>query len=360
MSGGVDSSVAAYLLTQQGYDCTGATMRLFDDEMAGVVLESGCCSLADVEDARAVCTKLGIPHYTLNFADEFTERVIEPFVSAYQRGETPNPCIDCNRYLKFEHLLARALTLGYDYVATGHYVRIGGASPGLAPLGRNQPLYHLLRGVDPSKDQSYVLYSLTQQQLAHTLFPLGELTKQQVREIAGELGLVTAEKPESQDICFVPEGNYRNFIERHTGAAFEAGPIVNTSGQRIGTHDGLAGFTVGQRKGIGVAVGHPLFVVRIDVANNTLVVGEESELTSGRVLLRDVNIISGEPLGAPLQITAKHRYRSTEQPATLTQTGSDTAEVVFDQPEKAVTPGQALVFYQGDEVLGGGTIIESS
>jgi tRNA-specific 2-thiouridylase len=364
MSGGVDSSVAAFLLGQQGFSCTGATMRLFDEETTaaafglgeGPAVERSCCSLADVEDARAVCARLGIPHYTLNFTREFTRCVVEPFVEAYQRGETPNPCIDCNRFLKFEHLLARALSLGFDFVATGHYARIvaDGATGGQA---EGEGAFRLLRGIDQNKDQSYVLYALTQAQLAHTLFPLGELTKTQVRECASKLGLATAEKPESQDICFVAEGDYRSFIRRYTEREPEPGPIVDARGQHVGTHGGLSGFTIGQRRGIGVAAGRPLYVRHIDVATNTLVVGDETELLARRALLREVNIIAGRPLAEPLRVSAKHRYRSVPHMATVTQTGVDTCELVFDEPEKALTPGQALVFYQGDELIGGGTIM---
>jgi tRNA-specific 2-thiouridylase len=352
MSGGVDSSVAAWLLHDAGYDCTGATMRLFDNELIGIERESSCCSLADVEDARAVCTRLGIPHYAFNFADSFAKQVIERFIAAYEQGATPNPCIDCNRFLKFERLLDRARQTGFDYVATGHYAR--------REYDEARGRYLLKRGVDLAKDQSYVLYAMTQGQLARTLLPLGELTKERTRQIAREQGFLTAEKHESQDICFVPDGNYGAFIRRYTGRAYKPGAIVDTCGERIGSHKGVIDFTVGQRKGIGIAAAQALYVKAIDAHANTVMVGAEQDLYGCRAILQDINLIAYECLDRPLVATAKHRYRSTEQPATVTQLDAETLEVIFDEPQKAITKGQALVIYEGDTVVGGGTIASVS
>jgi tRNA-specific 2-thiouridylase len=351
MSGGVDSSVAAYLTQQAGYDCAGATMRLFDNELIGVEWESGCCSLADVEDARAVCASLGMPHYAFNFADSFAEQVIDRFVAAYERGTTPNPCIDCNRFLKFERLLDRARQIGCEYVATGHYAR--------REYDERCGRYLLKRGVDRTKDQSYVLYAMTQDQLAHTLLPLGELTKERARQIAREQNFPTAEKRESQDICFVPGGGYGAFIRRYTGRAYTSGAVIGTDGTQIGTHGGIVDFTVGQRKGIGIAAAHPLYVKAIDARANTVTVGTERELYSRRAVVHDINLIAYTHLDRPLTATAKHRYRSAEKPVTVTQLDAGTLEVVFDEPQKAITNGQALVIYKDDTVVGGGTIVSA-
>jgi tRNA-specific 2-thiouridylase len=348
MSGGVDSSVAACLLRDAGYDCTGVTMRLFDDEVFGAEQESGCCSLADVDDARAICARLGIPYYVFNFADSFAKQVIDRFIAAYEQGATPNPCIDCNRFLKFERLLDRARQADFDYVATGHYAR--------REYDEKTGRYLLKRGVDHTKDQSYVLYAMTQEQLARTLFPLGEFTKERTRDIAREQGFPTAEKRESQDICFVASGDYGAFIRRYTGHGYASGDIVDVHGMRMGTHGGIVDFTVGQRKGIGIAAPQPLYVTAIDVPTNTVVVGAERDLYRRRVVVRDINLIAYERLDRPLVATAKHRYRSTEKPAVVTQLDSGTFEVVFDEPQKAITKGQALVIYEDETVVGGGTI----
>jgi tRNA-specific 2-thiouridylase len=292
-----------------------------------------------------------MPFYVFNFTDSFAAQVIDRFISAYEQGATPNPCIDCNRFLKFERLLERARQTGFDYVVTGHYARRG--------YDEQTGRYLLKRGLDSNKDQSYVLYAMTQDQLAHTLLPLGELSKERTRELARERGFVTAHKHESQDICFVPDGDYGSFIRRYTGRACERGTIVNTQGETLGTHGGIIDFTVGQRKGIGIAASRPLYVSAIDPTTNTVVVGGEDELYSRRVLVRDINLISRERLEAPCRVTAKHRYRSSEQPAVVTQLDDDSLEVVFDEPQKAVARGQALVLYEGDVVLGGGTIAEA-
>lgn len=348
MSGGVDSSVAAYLLQQQGYECIGVTMRLYENETAGIPRGHTCCSLDDVEDARAVAYDLGMPYYVLNFTEEFDEKVIRKFVQVYQNGGTPNPCIDCNRYLKFDHLLNRARELGCDYIATGHYVQRWQDENGRWGLRKND---------DPGKDQSYVLYSLTQDQLAHTLFPLGGMHKDAVRAIAEEQGLCNARKHDSQDICFVPDGDYAGFIRRWTGKEFSPGAFVGTQGEVYGAHKGLIHYTVGQRKGLGLSFPQPMFVKELDVENNQVVLAKAEELFSREVVARDINLIAADSLEKPWRVKARIRYRQQEQPATVVQTGPDEVHVTFDQPQRAVTPGQALVLYDGDTVVGGGKIV---
>ena len=346
MSGCVDSSVAAYLTKEQGLDCIGCTMKLFDSEDADFSSPKTCCTLDSVEDARSVAQRLGMPYYVFNFKDEFREKVIERFAADYLRGLTPNPCIECNRHLKFDKLMARAKELGCGYVVTGHYARVTFEG------GR----YHLLRGLDSSKDQSYVLYSLTQEQLAMLRLPLGELTKDKVREIAALQGFVNADRPDSQDICFVPDGDYASVIERLTGIVPEPGDFVDTEGNIVGKHKGLIRYTQGQRKGLGIAFGEPIFVVSKNTKNNTVVLGKTEDLMKRRVLIRDVNWISGEAPDSPLAVKAKLRYRQQAAKAVLTPDGEDRAELLFEEPQRAPAPGQAAVFYDGDEVLGGGTI----
>jgi tRNA-specific 2-thiouridylase len=348
MSGGVDSSVAAWLLKQQGYECMGATMRLYENETVNVCRGNTCCSLEDVEDARSVARGLGIPYYVFNFTGDFERQVIRRFAAAYEQGRTPNPCIDCNRYLKFDRLYRRARELGCDYIATGHYARI--AEDG--PSGR----WLLKKALDASKDQSYVLYDMTQEQLAHTLLPLGGLTKAEVRAIAEEQGFVNARKHDSQDICFVPDGDYAAFLERYTGKHYPPGDFLNGAGEKLGTHRGIIHYTVGQRKGLGIAADRPLYVRRIDPAANTVTLGENGELFSASLEAEELNLIAVPGLEAPRRVTARVRYHQVEQPALLVQTGEDTARLTFDVPQRAITPGQAVVFYDGDTVLGGGVI----
>lgn len=348
MSGGVDSSVAALLMKEQGYDCIGATMKLFRNEDIGVPREHSCCSLDDVEDARSVAYKLGIPYYVFNFSDRFREEVIDRFVCAYENGRTPNPCIDCNRYLKFDKLYQRARELGCDCVATGHYARI--------ERDETSGRYLLKKAVDADKDQSYVLYSMSQEQLAHTRFPLGGMTKPEVRRIAEAQGFVNARKHDSQDICFVQDGNYSEFIEQHTGKKYPEGNFIDTSGNILGRHRGIIHYTVGQRKGLGLAFAAPMYVCAVNAEDNTVTLGRNDELFSKKLIAKDINLISRASIYEPLRVKAKIRYRQAEQWATAVQLDGDTLSVEFDEPQRAITSGQAVVLYDGDTVVGGGTI----
>ena len=349
MSGGVDSSVTAYLLTQQGHDCVGATMRLWNDPAAAAKQGKTCCSIDDVEDARSVCRRLGIPHYAFDMTEEFEEHVVGRFARAYESGLTPNPCIDCNRFMKFDLLLHRARELGCDYIATGHYVQVGHDEAGRCTLSK---------AADPAKDQSYVLYALTQDQLARTMFPLGGLTKPEVRAIAEEQGFRNAHKAESQDICFVPDGDYLAFLERRRGCPYEAGAILTPDGARVGTHKGAAGYTIGQRKGLGVALREPMYVVTKDMAANTVTLGPQEMLMASSCTVADWNWVWPQrcPQDEPLACAVKTHYRQREQPARLTALPDGRVRVDFDEPQRAMTPGQAAVAYVGNQVVGGGTI----
>ena len=348
MSGGVDSSVAACLMKEQGYTCIGVTMKLFQNEDTGVSREHTCCSLDDVEDARSVAHRLHIPYYVFNFSDRFRECVIDKFVDAYENGATPNPCIDCNRYLKFDKLFHRAMELDYDYVVTGHYARIEYD----ASSGR----YLLKKALDEAKDQSYFLYAMTQEQLKHALFPLGELTKPVVRKIAEEHGFINAQKHDSQDICFVTNGKYTDFIEQYTAKCYPKGNFVDCSGNVLGQHRGIIHYTVGQHRGLNFSADRPMYVCAIDPRNNTVIVGPKSQLYSQTVTAKDINMISVPSIDEPRRLKAKVRYRHPEQWATVVQTDTDTLEIRFDVPQRAVTKGQAIVLYDGDFVVGGGTI----
>ncbi len=347
MSGGVDSSVAAKLMTEQGYTCIGCTMKLYRNEDAGVSRSRTCCSLDDIEDARAVSFRLGMPYYVFNFTEAFREKIIGSFIRCYEAGITPNPCIDCNRYMKFEKLFDKADLLECDYVVTGHYARIV----------YDGTRYLLKKALDASKDQSYVLYSMTQEQLARTQFPLGGLQKQEVRRIASENGFLNAEKPDSQDICFVPNGDYARVIELHTGRKAEPGIFLDEDGNVLGTHKGIIHYTIGQRKGLGIASESPLYVTKIDAANNTVTLSHGNGLYTQELDARDINLIAVSEIDHPLRVKAKIRYRQKEQPATVVRTGEDTLHIRFDEPQRAVTKGQAVVLYEGELVIGGGTII---
>ena len=347
MSGGVDSSVAAFLMRERGFECIGATMKLFSNEDIDIPRDHSCCSLEDVEDARSVAESLGIPHYVFNFSDKFKETVIDRFISSYEKGITPNPCIDCNRYLKFDKLFLRARELGYDYVVTGHYARIEKGSNGR---------YLLKKAADPSKDQSYVLYSLTQEQLAHTIFPLGEMYKTQVREIAQENGFINAKKHDSQDICFVQSGRYGDFIRAHSTKSLPEGDFVDRSGKVLGRHKGIYNYTIGQRRGLGLALPQPMYVCEIDVENNRVILGYDDDLFTTSLDADDLNLISVDGIPTPMRIKAKVRYAHKEDWATVTQTGEKEIHVEFDTPQRAITKGQAVVLYDGDTVVGGGVI----
>ena len=346
MSGGVDSSLAAKLMQDDGYECIGCTMRLFHNEDAGLERSRTCCSLEDVEDARSVADELGMRFYVFNFTDDFRNTVIRSFVESYQNGITPNPCIDCNRYMKFGKLFDRAKILDCDCVVTGHYARIEERD------GR----YVLKKAIDSTKDQSYVLYAMTQDQLAHTRFPLGDLCKTHVRALAEQNGFVNADKPDSQDICFVPNGDYAHIIELQTGCKAAAGNFVDQCGNVLGTHRGVIHYTIGQRKGLGIAAGEPLYVCRICPQSNTVVLGRNEDLFSTEADAADFNWISGESLKQAIRCKVKIRYRQAEQWATVTPCGEHDVHISFDDPQRAVTPGQAAVLYDGDIVLGGGTI----
>ncbi len=347
MSGGVDSSVAAYIVKSMGFDCMGATMKLFANEDIGVSKEKSCCSLNDVEDARSVAYRLGMPYNVFNFSDKFKENVIDRFIRAYETGYTPNPCIDCNRYLKFDKLFSRAKELEFDYVVTGHYARI--------EKDENSGRFLLKKAVDTNKDQSYVLYNLTQEQLAHVMFPLGDKTKSQVREIAEEQGFLNARKKESQDICFVPDGDYASFIEKTTGKTYPCGKFIDTKGNVLGEHKGIIRYTIGQRKGLGLALPAPMYVKEKDMENNTVILSYEDEIFSSSLKASDINWIAFDKPEKEFRCTVKTRYRSKEAAACVYPDG-DKVRIVFDEPQRAVTKGQAAVLYDGDTVIGGGTI----
>jgi tRNA-specific 2-thiouridylase len=351
MSGGVDSSVAAYLMLEQGYRCEGTTMRLYRNEDVGQCQFHTCCSQRDIEDASEVAFQLDIPYEVLDFTLDFQDQIIRKFIRVYEAGGTPNPCIDCNRYMKFDKLLQYAAQKGLDYIVTGHYARIEYDSAS----GR----YLLKKALDGSKDQSYVLYMLTQEQLSHTKFPLGEMRKTEIRALAEQLHFVNARKHDSQDICFVPDGDYAGFMEQYTGKHYPAGDFLDQAGNVVGTHRGAVRYTLGQRKGLGLAMGEPVYVCGKDMAANTVSVGPESALFTHTLLAGEMNWISIPKLDGPMRIKAKTRYRQVEQWATACPVDDDIIRLEFDEPQRAVTVGQAVVLYDGDTVVGGGTILQS-
>lgn len=349
MSGGVDSSVAALLMKHAGFECVGVTMKLHGS-VGGTFSEKACCTASDAEDARSVCVRLGMPYYVFDFTADFSRDVIDRFVTAYEIGETPNPCIDCNRYLKFDRLYRRAAELGCEYITTGHYARVeyDGRS------GR----YLLKKSPNAAKDQSYVLYFLTQEQLAHIKLPLGEFAdKAEVRRLAEENGLINAAKHDSQDICFVPDGDYARFIRGYTGKDYPEGDFLMKDGSVIGRHRGVIGYTIGQRRGLGISYGEPLYVCEKSAGDNTVTLGTAEDLFSRELTARDFNLISlPEPPKEPMRVSVRTRYHAEEVPATAFFRDDGTVNVRFDEPQRAISPGQAAVLYDGDAVIGGGTI----
>lgn len=346
MSGGVDSSVSALIMKNRGYDCIGCTMKLHNNS-SEFEQEGSCCSLKDVEDARAVANRLGMDYYVLNFQDEFKEKVIDKFVNCYLSGTTPNPCIECNASLKFGKLHDKAKELGYDYVVTGHYARIT----------NEDGIYHLRESADISKDQSYVLYKMTQEDLASTVFPLGEMNKEETRKLAVESQLINADKKDSQDICFVPDGDYASVIENVTGRKQKEGDFVLKDGTVIGRHKGIIHYTVGQRKGLGIAWTEPLYVCKIDVEANRVILGYEKDLYEEVLEANEVNWISGKAPAEAFEGTVRTRYHGKKNPAVIYPLGQDRIRVEFKDAVRAITPGQAAVIYIDDEVIGGGVIV---
>ncbi|RJP21916.1 MAG: tRNA 2-thiouridine(34) synthase MnmA [Candidatus Abyssobacteria bacterium SURF_5] len=351
MSGGVDSSVAAAILKRQGFDIIGLTMKVWDEAETDDS-ERRCCSSIDAADARRVCAKLNSPHYVSNVKAAFRKHVVEPFCAEYLIGRTPNPCIRCNTEIKFNLMLRKASTLGADSVATGHYARIS--------FNADSGRYLLMKGKDLLKDQSYFLYELTQRQLARIKFPVGEYTKSVIRKLARELGLATAEKKESQEICFVTGGDYRDLLSTLAPGAFQSGPIIHVSGRVLGTHSGIANYTIGQRRGLGIAFERPLYVIGFDLAKNAVLVGESEHVLSDALVAEKMNWISIKRLDDRMRAKARIRYKHEESPATISPLEEGKVSVRFDRAQRAIAPGQAVVFYDGELVIGGGTIAEAA
>ncbi len=350
MSGGVDSSVAAYLLKEQGYDVVGVTMQIWQEEDQTTQEENGgCCGLSAVDDARRVAWDLDIPYYVMNFRKEFQENVIDYFVDEYIQGRTPNPCIACNRYVKWESLLKRSLDIGADYIATGHYAQIE-----QLPNGR----YSLKKSVTAAKDQTYALYNLTQHQLSHTLMPVGQYSKDEIRAIADKIPLRVANKPDSQEICFIPDHDYAGFIEEYSGKELEEGNFVDLEGNILGRHKGITHYTIGQRKGLNLSMKRPVFVVEIRPETNEVVIGDSEDVFSDTLRCSQVNWMAIDGLhGESMNVTAKIRYSHKGAPCTIREVEEGVVECVFEEPQRAITPGQAVVFYDGDYVVGGGVIL---
>lgn len=342
MSGGVDSSVAAFLIHKQGYECMGGTMKLIDKHS----IENACCTSDDIEDARSVANKIGMPYEVFDFEDDFKEKVIDNFIDCYEKGGTPNPCIYCNRYLKFEKLLTKAMDLGCDYVATGHY----------AQIEFNGERYILKKAVDSTKDQSYFLYSLTQEQLKHTLLPLGELTKEEARKIAEENGFINSRKKDSQDICFVPDGDYVSVIKKFTGKKYPAGNFIDKDGNVLGTHKGIINYTIGQRKGLGLSLKEPMYVCDKSIKENAVILGKSEQLYQKELKATDFNWILYENPPQEFRAKARIRYRQEEQWAIIRVKDLKNVSIEFDEPQRAIAKGQAVVLYSDDIVIGGGTI----
>ncbi len=354
MSGGVDSSVAAALLKEQGYEVVGMMLRLWSEP--GKEDSNRCCTPDSMAQARRVAGILDIPFYVIDAKDVFRETVVEYFLEGYARGETPNPCLICNRKIRWTFLLDHALALGADFMATGHYARVRKVESDALSLSKGRKV-ELLRGVDRNKDQSYVLHVLDQEKLKHALFPVGEYTKPEIRQIAEKHGLPTASRKDSQDLCFLAGEDYRNFLQRNAAEMLKPGEIVTREGQAIGSHNGLANYTIGQRKGLGVASPVPLYVITKDAVRNTLIVGTQEQLGSKELVARDVNWVSGETPREPFRAEVKIRYTAKEAEALITPNGEGQAQVTFDAPQRDITAGQAAVFYQNDVVIGGGIII---
>lgn len=349
MSGGVDSSVAAYLLKEQGYDVIGVTMQIWQDEDIICQAENGgCCGLSAVEDARRVASDLEIPYYVMNFKQEFKQNVIDYFIKEYLEGKTPNPCIACNRYVKWESLLKRSLEIGADFIATGHYARITRLSNGRIALQKS---------ATAQKDQTYALYNLSQYQLEHTLMPVGEYTKDQIREIADKIGLKVANKPDSQEICFIPDHDYAKFINENSQKQIEPGNFVTKEGKILGKHRGITHYTVGQRKGLNLSMGYPVFVLEIRPDTNEVVIGDGTQVFSDRLFAGNINFMALSGLEEEREVTAKIRYSHKGAACKIHRYQEDKIECIFTEPQRAITPGQAVVFYDGDIVLGGGTIL---
>lgn len=347
MSGGVDSSVAAYLLKEQGYDVIGVTMQIWQEDKDYTEREGGCCSLSAVDDARRVANKIGIPFYVMNFRDSFKEKVIDYFVQEYIDGKTPNPCIACNKHLKFDELLRKAQGIGADYVATGHYAKIEQDENGR---------YQLIRSDDDRKDQTYALYNFTQEQLAHTLMPCGGYTKDRIREIAKEIGLSVYNKKDSEEICFIPDNNHGRYISEARPLEVVPGNFVDKNGNVLGKHKGVVYYTIGQRKGLGIALGRPVFVTDINSRTNEVVLGPEEDIFKTDLVAKDVNFIAFDKLEEPVTVEAKVRYSGKPAEAFISPLKDGKVKVSFKEKQRAITKGQSVVFYQGNKVVGGGVI----